>query len=135
MKTKRLLLFIVGVLFCLVARAEYVMTTSDYPYNGMGHVILNKHIVEVGGFEKNQLYQDNFKKGPEGARVDNEYTIFVIKYDFELAEDIEIPAGSVLKFEGGSVSGKRTITGNNTGIEAGLVKVFGERGDGYLFHE
>ena len=47
-----------------------------------------------------------------------------VRYGFELAEDITIPAGCVLKFEGGSIFGAYTITGQNTGIEAGLVKIF-----------
>jgi len=39
-----------------------------------------------------------------------------------------VPAGCILEFDGGSISGdgtgKDTITGNNTGINAGLVKIF-----------
>lgn len=100
-------------------------TTGNYPYNGMGRVVLKKHIIEVDGVDKNLIYQDDFKKGPEGARVDNENTVFVIKYDFELAEDINIPAGCVLEFEGGSISGEHTLAGNNTGIKAETVKIFG----------
>lgn len=98
-------------------------TTGDYPYNGMGQVVLKKHIVEVGGVEKNLLYQDDFKKGPVGERVDNENTIFVIKYDFELAENVIIPAGCVLKFEGGSIS-NGTITFQNTIISSVHNNVF-----------
>ena len=50
--------------------------------------------------------------------------MFVIKYDFVLTEDIELGSGCVLEFEGGSINGAYTITGNNTGINAGLVKIF-----------
>lgn len=52
-------------------------------------------------------------------------TKYVIKYDYTLAEDIIVPANCVLEFDGGSISGAHTLTGNNTGIEAGLVKIFG----------
>lgn len=52
-------------------------------------------------------------------------TIYIIHYDYTLKEDITIPANCVLEFDGGSISGEHTITGQNTGIEAGLVKIFG----------
>ena len=45
---------------------------------------------------KNVLTQSMFRDGGNA--------VFVIKYDFILSEDITIPANSVLKFEGGSVS-------------------------------
>jgi hypothetical protein len=51
-------------------------------------------------------------------------TKYVIKYDYELSEDITIPENCILEFDGGSISGAYTITGANTGINAGLVKVF-----------
>lgn len=78
---------------------------------GMGKVILPKNIQLVGGVTKNLLTQDMFYKGEVGSRVPNTNTIFVIKYDFELAEDITIPANCVLEFDGGSMSGG-TIYGN-----------------------
>ena len=52
-------------------------------------------------------------------------TEYVIQYDFVLGEDITMPGGCVLKFDGGSISGSHTITGTNTGIVADLVKIFG----------
>lgn len=51
-------------------------------------------------------------------------TKYVIKYDYTLAENITIPANCILEFDGGSISGAYTITGANTGIQAGLVKIF-----------
>jgi hypothetical protein len=74
--------------------------------------------------EKNILTQDMLYKGEVGSRVPNTYTIFVIKYDFVLGGNITIPANCILEFDGGSISGAYTITGNNTGINAGLVKIF-----------
>ena len=57
-------------------------------------------------------------------QVTEENTIYEIRYNFTLTEDITIPANCVLWFNGGSISGAYTITGNNTGISAGLVKIF-----------
>jgi hypothetical protein len=51
-------------------------------------------------------------------------TKYVIKYDYTISEDITVPANCVLEFEGGSISGDYTITGNNTGIEAGQEIIF-----------
>lgn len=95
-------------------------TTGDYPYNGMGRVVLEKNL--VGGVPT--LTQDMFKKGPAGNRVDNTNTIFVIQYDFELAGAITIPVGCVLEFDGGSISGTYSIAGNNTQIKAQDVAIF-----------
>lgn len=57
-------------------------------------------------------------------QVTEENTIYEIRYDFTLDENVTIPNNCVLKFEGGSISGTYTITGNNTGIESRLVKIF-----------
>ena len=65
---------------------------------------------------------DNFKSVVESQTGGN--TVFVIKYDFTLSGNVTIPANCVLEFDGGSISGAYTITGNNTGIQAGLVKIF-----------
>ena len=93
--------------------------TGEYPYNGMGKVVLDKNI--VGGV--NTLTQDMFYKGEVGSRVPNTNTVFVIQYDFVLEEDITIPANCVLKFEGGSISGE-TIDLNDCDIVAPLKPVF-----------
>lgn len=99
-------------------------TTGDYPYNGLGRVILRKNMVSG----VNTLTQDMFYKGEVGSRVPNTNTVFVVKYDFVLGEDITIPANCVLEFDGGSISGngtnKDTITGNNTQIIAPKTSIF-----------
>lgn len=54
-------------------------------------------------------------------------TKYVVKYDYVLGEDITVPAGCILEFDGGSISASGsndTITGTNTGISAGLVNIF-----------
>ena len=88
-------------------------TVGAMPYNssnpnGMGRIVLKK--------------TDNFKEVIEAQTNGN--TIFVIKYNFTLTGNVTIPANCVLQFKGGSISGTYTITGVNTGIQAGLVKIF-----------
>ncbi|MDY5335593.1 MAG: hypothetical protein SPG97_02420 [Bacilli bacterium] len=86
---------------------EYISGSN----NGMGRVVLRKHLVEG----VNTLTQSTINKSN---------TIYIIQYDFTLGEDITIPSNCVLEFDGGSISGAYTITGTNTGINAGLVKIF-----------
>lgn len=90
-------------------------------HSGMGRVILKKNIVN----SVNTLTRDMFYKGEVGSREPNTNTVFVIQYDYTLAEDITIPANCVLQFDGGSISGEHTITGDNTNIVADDVKIFG----------
>lgn len=78
---------------------------------GLNRVVLKKNIVNG----KNILTQEMVSKSN---------TIYEIRYDFTLGEDVTIPNNCVLKFDGGSISGAYTITGSNTGILAGLVKIF-----------
>lgn len=59
------------------------------------------------------------------AMMNETNTKYVIKYDYMLGENITIPANCVLEFDGGSINGEHTLTGANTGINAGLVKIFG----------
>jgi len=44
-------------------------------------------------------------------------TIYEIRYDFELDDDFTMPAGCVLNFVGGSITGEDTLTFQNTAIE------------------
>lgn len=60
---------------------------------------------------------------PFSEQVKNPNTKYVIKYDFSLDGDVLIPNNCILKFDGGSLKGKCTLIGNNTVIEAGLVKI------------
>lgn len=79
--------------------------------NGMGRVVLRKNLVN----EVNTLVQ---------TMINKSNTIYVIQYDYTLGENITIPANCVLEFNGGSISGAYTITGNNTCIKAESVKIF-----------
>lgn len=49
-------------------------------------------------------------------------TKYVIKYDYTLGEDITVPENCILEFDGGSLKNHK-INGNNTRIEAALVKI------------
>lgn len=71
---------------------------------------------------KAKIYLKKDKSFASQLTKDN--TIYVIQHDYTLDSDITIPANCVLQFDGGSISGEHTITGNNTGIQAGLVKIF-----------
>ena len=79
---------------------------------GLNRIVLKKNIVNG----KNILTQEMINK-PNA--------IYEIRYDFDLnGEEITIPEGCMLDFNGGSISGLHTLTGSNTGIQAGLVKIF-----------
>ena len=80
-------------------------------YSGMGRVILRKNMVNG----VNVLTQD---------MINQENTIYVIRYDFTLTSNVTVPANCILEFEGGSINRAYTLTGANTGINAGLVKIF-----------
>ena len=59
------------------------------------------------------------------SQVTQANKIYVIHDDFVLSSNVTIPTNCVLEFDGGSISGAHTLTGNNTKIEAGIVKIFG----------
>lgn len=90
-------------------------TVGAIPYNsttpnGMGRIVLKKN--------------DDFKQIIEAQTNGN--TIFVIKYDFTLTDNVTIPANCVLEFDGGSVSGitPKTININNADIISPLNCIF-----------
>lgn len=66
-------------------------------------------------------------KGKDFAtQIKDGNTIYEIKFHFDLdSATIELPANSVLKFTGGTLS-NCTIVGNNVTIEAPLVQIFGD---------
>lgn len=70
---------------------------SPAQFTGMGKVILRKNLTDVGGgIVKNVLTQDMINKSN---------TIYEIRYDFDLnSEEITIPEGCMLDFQGGSLS-------------------------------
>lgn len=98
----------------------------DNMFNGMEKVYLTKNVEEdiETGIAHNYLTQAMFRR--DGEPIEN--AIFVINYDYELAENITIPAGCVLKFEGGSIKAAgdnaNTIIGNNTCISGERIQIF-----------
>lgn len=88
----------------------------DKEYDPEHNSGLGRKTLELDG-DSNVLTQEDF---------DQENTIYVITYDFDLnGETIEIPEGCVLEFDGGSISNGELI-GNNTWIESSAVTIFGD---------
>lgn len=83
-------------------------------FNGMEYIVLAKNNTNRQ-VSKPILFQSDFPKSN---------AVYVLRYDYALGEDIEMPEGCVLQFEGGSISGKHKITGSYTSINAFLVKIF-----------
>lgn len=52
--------------------------------------------------------------------------IYEIRYDFELTDNVVLPANSVLKFNGGSLYGNYELFGQNTVIDAPIARIFGD---------
>lgn len=71
----------------------------------------------------NKLRQEAFYKYDNGKIVPYINTIFVIQSDFVLADDITVPSGCVLKFDGGCFNNGRINT-NGCYIDAGLYQIF-----------
>ena len=86
-------------------------------FSGLGRVILRKNIIEVedpiyGKVKRNVLYQDMINKSN---------TIYEIRYDFDLnGEEITIPKGCVLEFQGGSIR-NGVVVGSNTMLNADCI--------------
>lgn len=87
---------------------------TQYQYSSMHRIVLERNM--VNGI--NLLTQ---------AMLSKENTIYVIRDDFDLNNNhtrgVTIPSNCILQFEGGSIS-NGTIIGQDTEIQAGLVKIF-----------
>ena len=112
----RLLLLIVLYLPCMAEA-----TVAGGKGSGMERIVLNGYVSKGG---KSLLKQELFYNFVNGSKIPRTNTIFVVQNDLELAEDITIPSNCILEFEGGSICGTHTITGRNTAIQAGMVKLF-----------
>lgn len=87
---------------------------DKHPYNGMDRIVLAKNLVNgINLLTQSMLNQAN--------------TIYVIRYDFDLNHNlmgnVTVPANCCLQFEGGSIN-NGTIIGQDTEIQAGMVKIF-----------
>lgn len=84
-------------------------------FSGLGRVILRKNIVKIGEEYKNILTQ---------SMINKENTIYEIRYDFDLnGQEITIPKGCVLDFQGGSLN-NGSIIGNKCVINTSQKRVF-----------
>lgn len=120
-----------GITTCL--RASHVVSAkkcikSDITYvsgENLGNYIgelLNSNIRSEQTIGKNEkILSRDF---PMTMQMNQENTVYVIKYDFDLdGEKVFIPERSVLKFRGGCIK-NGTLVGNNTGIIAKKVTIF-----------
>lgn len=105
-----------------------ILSSESHSFVGLERKVLERHIVNDKNKQKNLLYQSDFQEIKNGRTNDKENTVFVIKYDFELAENITIPSNCILQFEGGSIKAggrnKNVLTGNRTCIQTERVKIF-----------
>lgn len=81
--------------------------SEEYPYNGMGRVVIPKNMVDIaeeGEPENivNLLTQAAFEDSDSNPLTN---TVFFIQYDCVLGENITVPANCVLEFDGGSIIG------------------------------
>lgn len=99
--------------------ADKVYNTADY--SGLGRIYLRKNIVKVedpvtGNTTTMNLLQQSM--------ISKENTIYILQYDYNLnKQTLSVPSGSVLVFEGGSIS-TGTLSGNNTIIIAEPYNIF-----------
>lgn len=90
-------------------------------FSGLGRVYLRKNLVNIEDSNNRTTKKVNLLTQ---SMINEENTIYVIQYDYDLNdEEITIPEGCVLDFQGGSLS-NGTIVGNNTIIKAELYRIF-----------
>lgn len=92
-------------------------------YSGLGRVYLRKNIVTVEDLSTGNTITTNLL---QQSMVSKKNTIYILQYDYNLnRQTLSVPSGSVLLFEGGSIS-NGTIVGNSTKIEAPSISIFDE---------
>lgn len=83
-------------------------------FSGLGRVILRKNLVDFEDPKNRTTKRVNLLTQ---SMINKENTIYVIQYEYDLnSEEITIPEGCVLNFQGGSLS-NGTIILNNTKIK------------------
>lgn len=92
-------------------------------YSGLGRVYLRKNIVTVEDLSTGNTITTNLL---QQSMISKKNTIYILQYDYNLnRQTLSVPSGSVLLFEGGSIS-NGTIVGNSTKIEASPISIFDE---------
>lgn len=91
---------------------------SQLSHSGLGKVYLRKNIKTVNDYLTGSSTSLNIL---EQSMLPSENTVYIVQYDYDLnGVPVTVPAGSVLRFEGGSVS-RGTVTCVSTVLE-GLVE-------------
>lgn len=99
--------------------ADKNYNTTDY--SGLGRVYLRKNIVKVEDPVTGNTITMNLL---QQSMISKENTIYILQYDYNLnKQTLSVPRGSVLVFEGGSIS-TGTLSGNNTIIIAEPYNIF-----------
>lgn len=79
--------------------------------------------LQVNAMQMQRVSQgDVLNRKVDGANV----TMYIIEGDCSLSGDVTLSAGSILKFEGGVISGSGTIKGSRIMIDAPKYQIFGE---------
>nr|DAG93486.1 MAG TPA: hypothetical protein [Crassvirales sp.] len=100
------------------ANKEY----NQEAFSGLGRVYLRKFITTVIDPATGQRKTTNLLRQQDVTQTN---TIYIVQYDHDLnGENLIIPEGSVLEFEGGSIS-YGTLTGNGTYIQGTKQAIFG----------
>lgn len=131
---KRLIIFIFIIFACvsfnllLANFCNFDHFTDKYnilKFANAANCLLNAEVVDSGAKVVHLIKSDHSGKEVSFAsQLIEANKTYVIHDDFVLDEDVTIPANCTLRFEGGSISGHHTMTGTNTGVNAGLVKIF-----------
>lgn len=79
--------------------------------------------LQVNAMQMQRVSQgDVLNRKVDGANA----TMYIIEGDCSLSGDVTLSAGSILKFEGGVISGSGTIKGSRIMIDAPKYQIFGE---------
>lgn len=90
------------------------------------NVIFLKILLLLCAFQVNAINVRRLSQGEVlNRKVDSAPTIYVIDGECVLSGDVTLAAGSILKFEGGKVTGKGTIKGDRLMIDAPKYHIFG----------
>lgn len=99
--------------------ADKVYSTTDY--SGLGRVYLRKNITKVEDPVTDNTITMNLL---QQSMISKENTIYIVQYSYSLnRQTISIPKGSILLFEGGTIS-DGIIIGDNTTIIASIYQLF-----------
>ena len=115
------------ILFTIISMLTIVFALAN---EGREDVVSSKNIAKRVVLEKNMVNGVNILTQAMVPLSSGENSVYVIKGNFVLGENITIPANCILAFEGGSISTstgatKNTIKGQNTTIQADLTQIFG----------